>query len=359
MAIKRDYYEVLGLPRNASEEEIKRAFRKLAFQYHRDHNKDPNAEEKFKEINEAYQVLSNPEKRASYDRYGHVVTEGGQGFPDFGFGGLGDIFESFFNAFGETSFGRATHHIPRKGENLRTHLTISFEEAVFGCQKEVEIRRIEVCPMCHGTGCRPGTNPRTCPECQGKGQVRKYQRSIFGHFSHITACPRCSGSGTIITDPCFQCHGEGRIRTKRKLTVGIPAGVDDNYQLCLNSEGDAGLYGGVSGDLYVHFSIKPHNLFHREGSDILYELPINFAQAALGDEIDIPALDGKVSLKIPPGTQDGKVFRLKGKGILYLNGKGKGDQLVKIQIVTPQHLDGNQRRLFQELAEILPKAKLS
>ena len=358
MAMKQDYYEVLGVPRNASEEEIKRAFRKLAFQYHPDHNKDSNAEEKFKEINEAYQVLSNREKRTSYDRYGHIATEGEQVSSDFGFGGLGDIFESFFN-FGETPFGRTTHHIPRKGENLQTHLTISFEEAVFGCEKEVEIQHIEICPVCHGTGCSPGTNPRTCPECQGQGQVRKYQRSIFGQFSHITTCPRCSGRGTIITNSCPQCHGEGRIRAKRKLTVDIPAGVDDNCQLCLNGEGDAGLYGGAIGDLYVRLLVKPHSLFHREGSDILYELPVNFAQAALGDEIDIPSLDEKLNLKIPPGTQNGEFFRLKGKGIPHLNGRGKGDQLVRIRIVTPQHLNGEQKKLFQQLAETLPKAKLS
>jgi molecular chaperone DnaJ len=355
MAIKQDYYNVLGVPRNATEEEIKRAFRKLAFQYHPDRNKNPGAEEEFKEINEAYQVLSDPEKRSSYDRYGRVVTGGG--FPDFGFGGLGDIFESFFGGFGETPFDRTAQRAPQRGDSLQTHLTLSFEEAVFGCKKEIGIQCIEFCPLCHGIGSQPGTNPQTCPECGGAGQVRKYQRSIFGHFSHVTACPRCSGNGTIITNPCPQCSGKGRIKVKRKLMVDIPAGVDDGYRLCLEGEGDAGLYGGRPGALYITLSVKPHDLFRREGANIFCQLPINFAQAALGDEVDVPSLDGKLSLKIPPGTQSGKVFRLKGKGIPYVGGNGKGDQLVEVQVLTPQRLDGKQRWLFEELAKILPKAK--
>jgi len=359
MAIKRDYYEVLGVPRNASDEEIKRAFRKLAFQYHPDHNRESGAEDKFKEINEAYQVLSDPEKRSSYDRYGRVDIKGLEGFPDFGFGGLGDIFESFFGGFGETPFGRTAQRTPQKGDSLRTHLTLSFEEAVFGCQKEIEIQHIELCPSCHGIGSQPGTNPQTCPECRGAGQVRKVQQSIFGRFSHITTCPRCKGSGTIITNPCTQCHGRGKIKVKRKLIIDIPAGVDDGYQTQLRGEGNAGLYGGAPGDLYIDLLVRPHKLFHRDGIDILCELPINFAQAALGDEIEVPSLDGKTSLRIPPSTQNGKTLRLKGKGVPQLNGKGKGDLLVKVVIVTPQHLNGKQRQLFQELAKTLPQAKLS
>ena len=355
MAIKRDYYEVLGVSRNASDEEIKRAFRKLAFQYHPDHNRNPGAEDKFKEINEAYQVLSDQEKRSSYDRYGRVDIKGWEGFPDFG---LGDIFESFFGGFGGTPFGRTAQRAPQKGDSLRTHLNLSFEEAVFGCQKEVEIQRIENCPLCRGVGSQPGTNPQTCPECRGTGQVRKVQQSIFGRFSHISTCPLCKGSGTIITNPCSQCRGKGRVKAKRKLMVDIPAGVDDGYQVHLDGEGDAGLYGGAPGALYIDLSVRPHNLFHRDGVDILCELPINFAQATLGDEIEVPSLDGKASLRIPPGTQNGRVFRLKGKGVPQLNGRGKGDQLVKVVVVTPQHLDGKQRRLFEELAKILPQAKL-
>jgi len=354
MTLKQDYYEVLGVPRQASDEAIKRAFRKLAFQFHPDRNKDPGAEEKFKEINEAYQILSDPEKRRRYDHYGRVDIEGG--FPDFGFGGLGDVFESFFGGFG-TPFAKTAQRVPQKGDSLQSHLTLSFKEAVFGCSKEVEIQRIEFCPSCHGIGSKPGTNPETCPDCRGTGQVRRVQQSIFGHFTHITTCSRCGGSGTVISNPCPQCQGRGKIKVKQRIRVDIPAGVDDGQQLRLEGEGSAGLYGGPPGDLYVLFSVKPHNLFQRDGSDILYELSINFAQAALGDEIRVPSLDGRVDLKILPGTQSGKIFRLKGKGIPHIDGKGRGDLLVKVDIITPQRLDKNQRRLFEELAKILPRTE--
>jgi molecular chaperone DnaJ len=354
MAIKQDYYEVLGVPRNASGEEIRREFRKLAKLYHPDRNRESGAEEKFKEINEAYQVLSDPEKRSRYDRYGRVDIA--EGFPDFDFGGLGDIFESFFGGFG-SPFGRTAQRVPQRGDSLQSHLTLSFNEAVFGCSKEVEIQRIEFCPSCHGVGSEPGTNPETCPDCRGTGQVKRVQQSIFGHFTHITTCSRCGGSGTVISNPCSQCKGKGRIKVKRKVMIKIPPGVDDGQRLRLDGEGGAGVFGGPPGDLYVTFSVKPHNLFHRDGSDILYELPINFAQAALGDEIGVPSLDGKVDLKIPPGTQNGKTFRFKGKGIPYIDGKGRGDLLVKVAITTPQHLDKNQRYLFEELAKVLPRAE--
>jgi molecular chaperone DnaJ len=342
------------VPRNASDEEIKRAFRKLAKLHHPDCNREPGAEEKFKEINEAYQVLSDPEKRRRYDRYGRVDIEGG--FSDFGFGGLGDIFESFWNGFG-TPFGRTAQRVPQRGDSLQSHLTLSFEEAVFGCNKEVEIQRIEFCPSCHGIGSERGTNPETCPDCRGTGQVKRVQQSIFGRFTHITTCSRCGGSGAVINNPCSQCKGRGRIKVKRKIRVNIPAGVDEGYRLRLDGEGSAGLYGGPPGDLYVTFSVKPHNLFHRDGSDILYELSINFAQAALGDEVRVPCLDGKADLKIPPGTQNGKTFRFKGKGIPHVDGKGRGDLLVKVSIITPQHLDKNQRHLFEELAKVLPRTE--
>jgi molecular chaperone DnaJ len=352
MAIKQDYYEVLGVPRNASDEEIKRAFRKLAKLYHPDCNREPGAEDKFKEINEAYQVLSDPEKRSRYDRYGRVDVA--EGFPDFGFGGLGDIFESFFGGF-SSPVGRTAQRVPQRGDSLQSHLNLSFKEAVFGCSKEVEIQRIEFCPACHGIGSEPGTNPETCPDCRGTGQVRRVQQSIFGRFTHITTCSRCGGSGTVISNPCSQCRGRGRMKVKRKVMVKIPAGVDDGQRLRLDGEGSAGLYGGPHGDLYVTFSVKPHNLFHRDGSDILYELPINFAQAALGDEIRVPSLNGNVDFKIPSGTQNGKIFRFKGKGIPYIDGKGRGDLLVKVDIITPQHLDKNQHYLFAELAKVLTR----
>lgn len=351
MAIKQDYYEVLGVARNASEEEIRRAFRKLAFQCHPDRNRDPKAEEKFKEINEAYQVLSDPEKRRRYDRYGQVDIEGG--FPDFGFGGLGDIFESFFGAFG-TPFSRTAQHVPQKGDSLRSRLTLSFLEAVFGCRKEIEIQRIELCPSCQGIGSAPGTNPETCPECRGTGQVRRVQQSIFGRYTSTTTCTRCEGSGTVITNPCPECRGRGRVMVKRTIKVDVPAGVDDGQRLCLREEGNAGLYGGPAGDLYIFLSVKPHKLFQRQGSDILYDLPISFPQAALGDEIRVPSLDGKVNLKIPSGTQSGETFRLKGKGIPHINAKRRGDLLVKVHVTTPQRLDKDQRRLLQELAAVLP-----
>jgi molecular chaperone DnaJ len=354
MAIKQDYYQVLGISRDANDEEIKRAFRKLAFQYHPDRNREPGAEEKFKGINEAYQVLSDPQKRHRYDRYGRVDVEGR--FSDFGFGGMGDIFESFWDGFG-TIFGRPTEHVPQKGDSLQSHLTLSFEEAAFGCAKEIEIPRIEFCPACHGLGSKPGTKPETCPECRGTGQVRRVQQSIFGRYTSVTVCPRCGGTGTIITSPCPQCHGKGKIKVRRTVRVTVPAGVDEGYRLRLDGEGNAGLNGGPAGDLYIILSVKPHDLFHRDGSDILYELPINFAQAALGDEVRVPSLDGKLDLKIPPGTQNGKILRCKGKGISYIDGKGRGDLVVKVVITTPQHLDKDQRRLFEELAKVLPRSE--
>ena len=356
MAIKQDYYEVLGVPRNASGEEIKRAFRKLAFQYHPDRNRESGAEEKFKEVNEAFQVLSNPEKRNMYDRYGRVDVEGG--FQDFGFGGLGDIFESFWDGFG-TIFGQTAQRGPQKGDSLQIHLALSFEEAVFGCDKEIEVSRIEFCPSCHGTGSKPGANPETCSDCRGTGQVRRVQQSIFGRYTSTTACSRCGGTGTVISNPCSQCHGRGRMKAKRKISVTIPAGVDDGHRLRIDREGSAGAYGGPPGDLYVAFSVKPHSLFHRDGSDVLLDLAINFAQAALGDEVRVPSLDGKVDLRIPPGTQNGKTFRCRGKGIPHIDGRGRGDLLVKIVIATPQRLDKNQRRLFEELAKVLPRTEPS
>lgn len=353
MAIKRDYYEILGVSRKATDEEIKKAFRRLAFQYHPDHNKQPGAEEKFKEINEAYEVLSDPEKRANYDRYGQAMAPGWTGFEGFDFGGLGDIFESFFGGTATT-----TQRVPQKGADLRTRLVISFEEAVFGSQKEIEIEHTEVCSLCHGLGSQPGTNPQKCPNCNGTGQVRHVQQSLFGRFVNITTCHRCHGQGTVITNPCSQCRGTGRHRVKRKLEVNIPAGVDESQQLRLTGEGEAGFFGGPSGNLYIDLSVRPHQFFQRDGDDILYELPINFAQAALGAEIEVPTLDGRTVLSIPAGTQHGKLLRLKGKGIPHLDGRGRGDQLIKISVVTPKSLDGKQRKLFEELAKILPQPKL-
>lgn len=356
MAVKRDYYEVLGVTRSSSENDIKKAFRKLAFQYHPDHNKDSDATEKFKEISEAYQVLSNSEKRDTYNRYGRIDGGGMDGFS--GFGDLGEIFESFFGGFSGTSFGGARSRSPQRGDNLQASLIISFEEAAFGCRKEVEVQRIEYCPSCQGIGSQEGKKPEKCSDCQGTGQVKKVQQSIFGRFSHVSACPRCKGNGSVITDPCSQCHGQGRIRVRRKLEIDIPAGVDDGYQMMVEGEGEAGLFGGGAGSLYVSFSVKPHKLFRRDGADILCESAINFAQAALGDEIAIPSLNGEQTLKIPAGTQSGKIFRIKGKGVSQVNGRGKGDQFVKVFVVTPGGLDKQQQQLFKELAKKLPQAQL-
>lgn len=355
MAIKRDFYEVLGVSRDASGEEIKKAFRKLAFQYHPDHNNGPDAEDKFKEINEAYQVLSDSEKRAYYDRFGRVGNANWQtGFEGFDFGGLGDIFDAFFG--GATS--ARSRRVPKKGADIRVELSLTFEEAAFGTSKELEIWRIEYCSICNGLGSSPGTKPDTCPECGGNGQVRRVSQSIFGRFAQVIVCPRCNGEGTVITQFCPQCRGDGKQKLKRKITVNIPAGVSEDYPMRMNGEGSAGIYGGASGDIYVRFSVKPHEFFLRQGDDIFYELPLNFAQAALGTEIEVPTLYGDTTLKIPSGTQDGKIFNLKGKGIQHVHGRGKGDQLVGVRIVTPQSLNREQKKLFEELAKSLPGAKI-
>ena len=355
MATNRDYYETLGVPRNATSEQIKKAFRKLAFQYHPDHNGEAGAEESFKEINEAYEVLSDPNKKDSYDRYGRAGAQDMFGFEDFSFGGLGDIFEAFF---GGATTTKTRHRAPQKGADLQTKLTLSFEEAVFGTDKEIEIWRIENCSLCHGIGCESGTNPETCPDCNGSGQVRRVQQSLFGRFVQTGTCSHCHGEGTVITHPCPQCKGSKKERVKRKLEATIPPGIEETHQMRLSGEGDAGTHGGSPGNVYIGFSIKPHKFFIRKGTDILYELAINFAQAALGNNIEVPTLDGEETLKIPPGTQNGKVFRMKGKGVPRLDGRGRGDQMVIVRIVTPQSLDDNQRRLLEELAVTLPPAEM-
>jgi molecular chaperone DnaJ len=356
MAIKRDYYEVLGVSRDASGEQIKKAFRKLAFQYHPDYNSGSDAEDKFKEISEAYQVLSDNEKRAYYDRYGRMSDANWQtGFEGFDFGGLGDIFDAFFG--GATS--TRTRRTPRKGADLKTEISLTFEEAVFGTDKEINIWRVETCSVCHGVGASPGTQPAKCMECNGSGQVRRVSQSIFGRFVQVVACPRCNGEGTVIHEYCPQCKGDGRQKVKRKVTVTIPPGVSEEHPMRLKGEGSAGIYGGGPGDVYVTFMVKPHELFVRDGNDIFCELHINFAEAALGTTIEIPTLYGDVALKIPAGTQDGKVFNLKGKGVQRIDGRGKGNQLVGIRVVTPQSLDRDQKKLFEMLAESLPGAKIS
>jgi molecular chaperone DnaJ len=355
MATDRDYYDILGVPRDASDDQLKKAYRKLAFQYHPDHNRDHEAEEKFKEINEAYECLCNPEKRQTYDRYGRTFgSDFGGGFEGFNVGGLGDIFETFFGGFG----GAATatqRRAPQKGADLKARLILTFEEAVFGSEKEIEVNRVETCSLCRGVRAKPGTNPEKCPECNGEGQVKRSFQSVFGRFMQVTACPKCNGEGTHIATPCPQCRGTGKEKIKRKLKVVIPPGVDDNYTIRLRGEGEAGVYGGSSGDVYVIFSVKSHEYFVREGTDIGYELPVNIAQAALGDEIEIPTLEGTTIFKIPAGTQHGQIFRLKGKGVAKVDGRGRGDQVIGVNIITPQKLTSQQRKLLEELVKILPR----
>ncbi len=354
MANKRDYYDVLGVERNASDEEIKKAFRKLAFQYHPDHNRDDGAGDKFKEVKEAYDILSDSQKRSAYDSFGHAGVQGfsgGRGFEGFDFGGVGDIFDAFFG-------GTARRTGPQQGADLSYNLTISFEEAVFGCEKELELVRTEVCSVCKGSKSEPGSQPAKCPTCNGTGETRRTQRSIFGQFINVTPCSRCNGEGRIIAKPCSRCNGQGRERFTRKISVKIPAGVDGGTQIRMNGEGDAGRQGGPPGSLYVLLSIQKHKFFQREGDNILYELPINFAQAALGDEVQIPTLNGDVTLKIPAGSQTGRLFRFREKGVPHLRQPGRGDQFVRLFVVTPSSLDETQKKLLKELAKTLGKAAL-
>jgi len=354
MPAKRDYYEILGLDRNANEEKIKSAFRKLAFKYHPDRNRDDGAEEKFKEINEAYEVLSDPDKRTTYDRFGHSGAEGffGQGFEGFNFGGFGDIFDAFFG--GTTT---ATRQAPQRGADLQRRITITFEEAAFGIEKEINILRTEHCSLCQGTGCQPDKQPSRCPDCNGNGQVRQVRQSIFGRFTNITTCRRCQGEGRIITEPCPRCRGSGKEKQERSILVKIPAGVEDGSRIRLSGEGDVGVRGGPSGNLYLALSVKQHELFTRDGDNILYELPMNVARAALGAEVEVPTLDGNVKLKVPAGSQAGQLFRLKKKGIPHLYGSGRGDQFVRLLVVTPDSLTKRERQLFEELARTLGPTK--
>lgn len=349
MAVKRDYYEVLGVQRNASQDEIKKAFRRLARQYHPDVNKAPDAEAKFKEINEAYEVLSDPEKRGMYDRFGHAGPNAAPGFDPFA---SADPFSSIF----ETFFGgtvRGTQRGPQRGADLRYTLSISFEEAIFGVEKTIEFRRMETCQACRGSGAEPGTEPVRCPKCGGLGEIR--QRAPLFNMVTVTTCDMCRGEGTVIAIPCRECRGEGRVRQTRKMTVRVPPGVDSSSQIRISGEGDAGPRGGPYGNLYVVIDVQPHPYFIREGNDIILELPLNVAQAALGAEVDVPTIEGKERLTIPPGVQSGAVFRIRGKGAPFLRSSGRGDQIVVVRVVVPTNLNDHQRRLFEELARSLDK----
>ncbi|HEX6543674.1 MAG TPA: molecular chaperone DnaJ [Ktedonobacterales bacterium] len=354
MAAKRDYYEVLGVTRNASEDEIKKAFRGLARKYHPDVNKEKGAEERFKEINEAYEVLGDAQKRQAYDRFGHAGVSGagagagGNPFEGFGFGSFNDLFEQLF----ANATAGARRGAPQRGADLKYELTITFEEAVHGCQKEIDIPRWETCANCRGSGAQPGTNTTRCPSCQGTGEIRRVQQSIFGQFVNVMVCDRCRGEGRIITTPCERCHGQGRVRNVRRVPVNIPAGVDDGITVRVTGEGEAPPRGGTPGNLLITLNVKPHEYFKRQASDILYELPVSFADAAMGAEVEVPTLDGKESLKIPAGTQSGRTFRLKGKGVPLVHSSSRGDELVTVRVVIPQALTPRQKELLKEFAEI-------
>lgn len=362
MADKRDYYEVLGLSKGASDDEIKKAYRKLAKEYHPDlHPGDKACEEKFKEIGEAYEVLSDPDKKAKYDQFGHAAFDPsagyggggayGGGFGGFGdFGDLGDILGNIFGGgFGGGSAQR--RNAPQKGENIRVRVSVSFEEAAFGCKREVTVPRIEDCEECHGTGCKPGTSPETCPDCNGTGTVRTQQRTPFGVMSATNPCRRCGGTGKLVKDPCPKCNGKGKVRRQRTISANIPAGIDDGQTISLRGQGHAGLNGGPAGDLLITVAVKAHPLFERDGSSVLLELPISFVQAALGAEVEVPTLDGRVKYTIPEGTETGTTFRLHGKGIPYLNGSGRGDQFVTVFIETPKNLTKEQKELLRQFGE--------
>ncbi|MBP3966174.1 molecular chaperone DnaJ [Paenibacillus lignilyticus] len=348
MADKRDYYEVLGVGKDAGEDEIKKAYRKMARQYHPDVNKAADAEDKFKEVKEAYDVLSDDGKRATYDRHGHVdPNQGfGGGAGDFG-GGFGDIFDMFFGGGGG---GRRDPNAPQRGNDLQYTMTIEFKEAVFGKETEITIPRTETCDTCVGSGAKPGTKPETCSVCRGTGQQEVVQNTPFGRMVNRRACSNCNGAGKIVKEKCTTCHGAGKVKKQRKINVKIPAGVDEGAQIRLSGEGEGGFRGGPSGDLYIVIRVKPHDFFERENDDIYCEVPLTFAQAALGDEIEIPTLTEKVKLKIPAGTQTGTYFRLKGKGVPRLRGYGQGDQHVKVTVVTPTALNEEQKELLRQFS---------
>jgi molecular chaperone DnaJ len=351
---QRDYYEVLGVPRGASQDELKSAFRNLARQYHPDVNKSPDAEERFKEINEAYVVLSDAEKRAAYDRYGHAGLNGMGGMPDFSTIDFSDIFEEFFGFATGGRRGRS-RNAPRRGVDLTYTVQLTFEEAVHGVEKEIEITRDEVCHACHGSGAEPGTQPVTCSTCGGRGEVRQTRQTFLGSMVQVTTCPTCSGKGEVISSPCKVCRGRGLERNTLKKVVPIPAGVDNGTQIRLAGEGQPGINGGPAGNLYLEVNVRPHKFFKRRNDDILLDINVNVAQAALGAEVEVPVIDeeGKTTLHIPAGTQPGKVFTLKGKGVPNVRGRGRGDQLVVVNVEIPKNLSVEQRQLFEQLADVM------
>ena len=364
---KRDYYEVLGVSKGASEDEIKKAYKKLARKYHPDMNPgDKEAEEKFKEVNEANEVLSDPEKKARYDQFGFAGVDpsygggagaggygaGGYGAGGFDFGDLGDIFGSFFGGgFGGAQ--RRNPNAPQRGESIRASVTISFTEAAFGCEKEITVDRSEQCPTCKGNGCAAGTTPEVCPTCRGTGTVQVRRQTPMGVFASSAPCTKCGGTGRIIHQPCPDCRGQGAVRKRRSIKVTIPAGIDDGQTISLRGQGHAGKNGGPHGELLINIMVQPHELFHREGTSVFCEAPITYAQAVLGGTLEIPTIDGKVKYDIPEGTQTGSVFRLRGKGIPVLNGRGRGDQYVTVTIETPKNLNKEQKEALKKFSDLL------
>lgn len=361
MAEKRDYYEVLGVKKGASEDELKKAYRKLAKENHPDlHPGDKECEARFKEINEAYEVLSDPDKRAKYDQFGHAAFDpsqgfGGGGFGGFeGFGGFGDIFSDIFGGgFGFGGGGGRNPNAPRKGDNLRATVNIKFEEAAFGVKKDVFVSKIEQCPDCKGTGCAEGTTAEVCPDCKGTGTVMSTKRTPFGMVQSSEQCPKCRGRGKIIHSPCKTCRGIGSVRRQHKVSVSIPAGIDDGQTISLKGQGNAGLNGGPAGDLLITVLVQPHARFERDGASILLDQEISFAQAALGAEVEVPTLDGKVKLNIPEGTQTGTTFRLKGKGVPFLRNGGRGDQFVTVNVAVPRSMTSTQKNALRRYAETM------
>ena len=362
MAEKRDYYEVLGVKKGASEDELKKAYRKLAKENHPDlHPGDKECEARFKEINEAYEVLSDPDKRAKYDQFGHAAFDpsqgfgGGGGFGGFeGFGGFGDIFSDIFGGgFGFGGGGGRNPNAPRKGDNLRATVNIKFEEAAFGVKKDVFVSKIEQCHDCKGTGCAEGTTAEVCPDCKGTGTVMSTKRTPFGMVQSSEQCPKCKGRGKIIHSPCKTCRGIGSVRRQHKVSVSIPAGIDDGQTISLKGQGNAGLNGGPAGDLLITVLVQPHARFERDGASILLDQEISFAQAALGAEVEVPTLDGKVKLNIPEGTQSGTTFRLKGKGVPFLHNGGRGDQFVTVNVAVPRSMTSTQKNALRRYAETM------
>ncbi len=355
---KRDYYEVLGISKGASDEDIKKAYRQMAKKYHPDLNPgDKEAEAHFKEVNEAYEVLSDAQKKARYDQYGHAGVDpnfGAGGYQGYGFDGmdidLGDIFSSFFGGGGSR---RANPNAPRQGADVSASVVISFEEAAKGCKKQVDIRLVDTCPDCRGSGAAKGSTPQTCPVCNGTGQERRQQRTPFGVIQTQSVCSRCRGKGKIIDKPCPTCTGTGQVRKPTSVGINIPAGIADGQVITIRGKGNAGINGGPAGDLEVQVAVRPHPVFEREGYDILCELPLTFTQMALGAEVQVPTLDGPVPYTIREGTQPDEIFRLKGKGFPYINGRGRGDEVVRVTVEVPKNLTSEQKKLLHAFEESL------